>query len=74
MARNDQFVVRHGEKWAVRTGEKSRPGNVTETQYEAIQIARERARRYGSELSIQGCNAKFRAKHSYGNDPNPPKG
>lgn len=74
MANNNQFVVKHGDKRAARTGGKSQPGNVTETQYEAIQIAREPARRYGSELSIQGNDAKFRAKHSCGIDPNPPKG
>jgi len=46
---------------------------VTDTQKEAIEVARDIARNQNSELVIHGVNGRIRDKDSYGNDPNPPK-
>lgn len=45
-----------------------------ETQREAINRARQIAQNKGQEVAIHGLDGRIRAKHSYGNDPYPPKG
>lgn len=69
----DQFVVRHGNDWAVRGANNSKATKVTSTQKEAISIARDIARNQHSEMRVQGENGRFRKCNSYGNDPCPPK-
>lgn len=71
--RNNQYVVRHGDGWAVRGANNSRVTKVTSTQKEAIGIARNIAINQHSEMRVQGTNGKFRTCNSYGNDPCPPK-
>jgi len=74
MSKN-QFVGPHpAGGWQVKGGGNSRATVRTNTQSEAIEIARGIARNQGSELVIQGRNGQIRAKDSYGNDPYPPKG
>jgi len=46
---------------------------VTETQQEAIERAREQARREKVEVVIHRKDGTIRDSDSYGNDPNPPK-
>lgn len=60
--------------WAVQTEKSERAAKITETQKEAIEVAREIAKKRGSELLIHGKNGRIRQKNSYGNDPFPPKG
>ncbi len=55
--------------WAVHRTRSDEPLHVTETQAEAIELAREEARRIGGELVIQGTNGQIREKRSYGKDP-----
>jgi uncharacterized protein YdaT len=69
----DQWVVRHGDKWAVKGEGNKRATKVTDTQKQAISLAKEIAQNQKSELIIQGRDGKIRSKDSYGNDPYPPK-
>lgn len=73
MGRN-QWVVRHGDGWAVR-GEGSKKATSTHrTQADAIDAGREIAQNQKSELFIQGRDGKIRDRSSYGSDPFPPEG
>ncbi len=72
----NQHVVLHkskGCKWAVK-GEGEDYSSFHKTQAEAIQVARDIARREKSELYIHGRDGKIRARDSYGNDPRSSKG
>ena len=73
MSKN-QWVVRHGDGWAQRGEGNSRVTRTFDTQQEAIDAARDTARREHSELLIQGENGQIRERNSYGDDPIPPKG
>ncbi len=73
IAKKNQHVIPLGNGWAVK-GEGSKKFTViTETQKDAITVAREIAKNNKSELVIYGRDGKIRDKDSYGNDPNPPK-
>lgn len=72
--KKNQHVVPYKNKWAVRGEGNSRRTKVTQTQGEATQVARKISQNQKSELLIHGQNGRIRAKHSYGNDPYPPKG
>ncbi|GFO80646.1 MAG: hypothetical protein A49_02730 [Methyloceanibacter sp.] len=74
MTSKNQYVVRNGKNWGVRGEGNERLTRTFETQREAIEHGREIARNQGSELRIQGSDARFREAWSYGNDPFPPKG
>lgn len=69
----NQWVVKHSDKWAVRGEGNKRVTKVTDTQKEAIDLAKEIAKNQESELIIQGRDGKIRSKDSYGNDPFPPR-
>ena len=71
--KKNQHVVPSGDQWAVRGEGNSRKTRITQTQREAIEIAREIARNQQSELVIHRKNGTIRDKDSYGNDPCPPK-
>jgi uncharacterized protein YdaT len=73
MGKNVHVTKRDGG-WAVKTEKSERAVKITETQKEAIEIAREIAQNQKSEVVIHGTDGKIREKNSYGNDPNPPKG
>lgn len=71
----DQHVTPHEQGgWQVIGAGNSRATKRTETQKEAIDIAREIARNQGSELVIHRPNGQIRDKDSHGHDPYPPKG
>ncbi len=73
MAKRNQHVIPLGNGWAVK-GEGSKKFTViTETQRDAITVARGIAKNNKSELVIHGKDGRIRDKDSYGNDPNPPK-
>lgn len=69
----DQFVVKHGTRWAVKGANNERATRVTDTQEEAIRIARIIAINQKSEIRVQDRNGKWRKCNSYGNDSCPPK-
>jgi hypothetical protein len=70
----NQWVVRHGDRWAQRGEGNSRVTRTFDTQQEAIDASRDTARREHSELLIQGENGQIRERNSYGDDTFPPKG
>ena len=72
MAKKNQHVVSLGNGWAVKKEGSSRFTVITETQKDAITVAREIARNNKSELVIHGKDGRIRARDSYSNDPNPP--
>ncbi len=67
-------VVHDGEQWKVKQDNAMRSSGNFETQREAIDRARQIAQNKGQEVAIHGLDGRIRAKHSYGNDPYPPKG
>lgn len=71
----NQHVTPHPDGgWQIK-GEGNSPATKrTETQQEAIDIAREISRNQQSELIIHGRNGQIRERDSHGNDPYPPKG
>ena len=73
MAKRNQHVVPLGNGWAVKREGSDKFTVITETQKDAITVAREIAKNNHSELVIHGRDGKIRDKDSYGNDPNPPK-
>jgi uncharacterized protein YdaT len=70
----NQHVTKHEEGWQVKGAGNEKATVVVDTQKEAIEIAREIAKRQESELIIHGEDGKIRQKDSYGNDNYPPKG
>jgi hypothetical protein len=72
--KKNQHVVSISDKWAVKGEGNSKNTTITQTQLEAINIARTIARKEQSELIIHGKDGRIRQKDSYGNDPFPPKG
>lgn len=74
MSRKGQHVVPSSGKWSVRKAGASRASGTFRTQEEAIDNAREKARREGTELYIHGRDGRIRERNSFGRDPHPPKG
>lgn len=78
MAKKNIYVTNHPNGYGVRSEGASRPEKVFQTQKEAIDHGRKRAKAEKSELRIQRAKGpnkgQFRAADSYGNDPHPPKG
>lgn len=74
MSGKNQHVVPRENGWGVRGEGNSRDSSHHATQQEAIDAAREIARRQQSEMLIHGRDNKIRDRISYGNDPYPPKG
>ena len=69
-----QHVVPRDGKWAVRRTGASRVSRKFDTQREAIEAARDMARRQGTDLYIYGQDGRIRERNSYGKDSFPPKG
>lgn len=74
MKGKNQYVVKNGDSWGIRGEGNERLTKSFDTQREAIDHGRDIARNQGSDIRIQGRDAKFREAWSYGNDPYPPKG
>ena len=74
MSNKGQHVVPSGGKWSVRTSGASRASAVFATQSEAIESAREKAQKAGTELYIHGKDGRIHERNSYRRDPHPPKG
>ena len=71
----NQHVTPHPEGgWQVKGSGNSKATAKTNTQANAINIARDIARNQKSELVIHRNNGQIRDKNSYGNDPYPPIG
>jgi hypothetical protein len=75
MAGKNQHVTPHPDGgWQVKGEGNEKATARTDTQAEAIDIARDIARNQGSELVIHRPDGTIRDKDSHGNDPYPPKG
>ena len=74
MPRKSQHVVPRDGKWAVRRTGAARVSRKFDTQREAIEAARDIARRQGTDLYIYGQDGRIRERNSYGKDLFPPKG
>ena len=70
----NQHVVKTEDGWGVRGENNTSNTQNFDTQRAAINRAREIAINKKSELLIHGRDGQIRDKHSYGNDPYPPKG
>ncbi len=74
MGRNQHVTLHKNGGWQVKGENNLRATVRTQTQAEAIAIAREIARKQESELFIHGRDGQIRERDSYGNDAYPPKG
>lgn len=71
----EQHVMTHPDGgWQVKGAGNSKATVRTNTQSEAIKIARDIAINKKSEVVIHRMNGQIRDKNSYGNDPFPPRG
>ena len=71
----EQHVTTHPDGgWQVKGAGNSRATVRTNTQSEAIKIARDIDINQKSEVVIHRTNGQIRDKNSYGNDPFPPRG
>ena len=74
MGKNQHVTPHPDGGWQVKGAGNSRATVRTETQKEAIDIARDMARNQESELFICVENGRIRERDSHGHDPYPPKG
>ncbi|MGN9164957.1 DUF2188 domain-containing protein [Tissierellaceae bacterium HCP3S3_D8] len=75
MLGKNQHVTPHPDGgWQVKGAGNQKATVKTNTQQEAINIARDIARNQKSELVIHRPNGQIRDKDSHGNDPYPPRG
>ena len=74
MTKKNQHVVPHDKKWAVLGENNEKVTRVTNTQTEAIKIARDIAIQQKVEVVIHRPNGQIRDRNSYGNDPLKSKG
>lgn len=73
MSKKNQHVVPNKSGWGVKGAGNSRFTVITTTKTEAEKIAREIAKKQGSEIIIHRKDGKIQDRDSYGNDPYPPK-
>lgn len=73
MSKKNQHVTPHPEGWQVKGAGNQKATVVTDTQQQAIEIARQIAQNQKSEVVIHRPNGQIRDKDSYGNDPMPPR-
>ena len=68
MARYSQHVVPRDNKWAVRKTGSDRVTRKFDTKREAVQVARDLARKQKSVVYIYGSNGQISKRESYAND------
>lgn len=76
MSKNDRFVTRHPEGWAVRAPGAEKASSVHRTQRGAERRAKEIVEGLGGgEVRIQGRDARWHDSDTVapGRDPNPPR-
>ena len=73
MGKNQHITPHPDGGWQVKGAGNERATVKTGTQKEAIDIARNIARKQESEIVIHRPNGQIRDKDSHGNDPCPPK-
>jgi len=74
MKKRDIHVTpRKGGGWQTKREGAGRAGGLYDTQAQAIERARNQAKRERVEVVIHGKDGRIRDSDSYGRDPNPPK-
>lgn len=76
MGKNDRYVTKHPDGWAVKGAGAKRASGVFDTQREAETRAKGIVGNLGGgEVRIQGRNGRFRDSDTVapGNDPFPPR-
>lgn len=74
--KNDRYVVKHGNDWAVKKGGVATPESIHRKQSTAEQQAKATVRDLGGgEVLIQGRDARWRDSDTVapGRDPFPPR-
>lgn len=71
--KRDIHVVPHNDGWATHKEGAQRVGKTADTQRQAIDLAREQAKRENVEVVIHRPDGRIRDSDSYGKDPSPPK-
>jgi uncharacterized protein YdaT len=75
MSKKNYHVVKDKDgDWKVKKEGGKRASSSHGTKKDAVDSGRNLAKKAGGELSIHKEDGKIGKKHSYGNDPNPPKG
>lgn len=72
-SKNQHVVPTKDNRWGVRGEGNSRITKKTNSQSEAINVARNIAQNQHSEVVIHKPNGQIRDKDSYGHDPLPPQ-
>lgn len=76
MPKNERYVTKHPDGWAVRSSGGKRASSIHRTQREAEKSAKQIVSNLGGgEVRIQGRDGKWRDSDTVvpGNDPNPPR-
>lgn len=73
MGKNQHVTPHHDGGWQVKGAGNQKATIITDTQKQAIEIAREIAINQKSEVVIHRPDGTIRDKDSYGNDPMPPR-
>jgi Uncharacterized protein conserved in bacteria (DUF2188) len=76
MTKNDRYVVKHGDAWAVKKPNAQRSSGNFDTQAEAEKYAKGVVKNLGGgEVRIQDRHGNWRDSDTVapGNDPNPPR-
>jgi uncharacterized protein YdaT len=73
MGKNQHVTPHPGGGWQVKGAGNEKATAITDTQKEAIEIAKEIAINQRSEVVIHRPDGTIRDKDSYGNDPVPPR-
>ena len=71
--KRDIHVVPHVDGWATRKEGAERAGGVYDRKTDALDQAREQAKRERVEVVIHGRDGKIQDSDSYGHDPFPPR-
>jgi uncharacterized protein YdaT len=71
---NNQHVLPRSDGWAVKKAGASRDTKVFDSQSQAIDYAKDVAKRNNSELFIHSRDGRIRERNTYGKDPLPPRG
>lgn len=74
MSKNQHVTPHPDGGWQIKGAGNSKATKRTDTQAEAIRIAREIASNQRSELVVHNREGRIRQKNSQGNDPFPPRG